>query len=80
MFTSEPFPTSFNRYRVLTWPPTRADRWRAALAAAIAAVALWWERGRSRHALATLGDQELRDIGVTHAEAQMESGKPFWQA
>jgi uncharacterized protein YjiS (DUF1127 family) len=80
MLTSEPFPTSFNRYRVLTWPPTPADRWRDALAAAIATVALWWERGRSRRALATLGDHELCDIGITRAEAQLESAKPFWQA
>ena len=76
----DPFPTSFNNCRVLTWPPTRADRWRAAVAAVIAAVALWWERGRSRHVLATLGDHELCDIGITRAEAQLESAKPFWQA
>jgi uncharacterized protein YjiS (DUF1127 family) len=79
MVTSEPFPTSFNKYRVLTWPPTRADRCRAALTAAIATVALWWERGRSRHMLATLDDHELRDIGVTRAEAQLESEKSFWR-
>ena len=80
MFTSEPFPTTFNRYRVLNWPPTRADRWRAALAAATAAVILWWERDRSRRVLATLGDHELHDIGVTRADAELESAKPFWQA
>jgi uncharacterized protein YjiS (DUF1127 family) len=50
------------------------------VAAVIAAVALWWERGRSRHVLATLGDHELRDIGITQTEAQLESEKPFWQA
>jgi len=79
MFVSEPFPTSFNKYRVLSWPPTRADRWRAGLTATTATVALWWERGRSRRALAVLGDHELRDIGVTRAEAEVEGAKPFWK-
>ena len=78
MFTSEPFPTSFNTYRVLTWPPTHTDRCRAVLMAAIATVVLWWERGRSRRVLATLDGHELQDIGVTRAEAQLEVEKPFW--
>jgi len=79
MLTSEPFPTSFNRYRVLTWPPTPADRWRTGLATAIAMAALWWERGRSRRVLARLDDHALTDIGVTRTEAQIESAKPFWE-
>ncbi|HUL07864.1 MAG TPA: DUF1127 domain-containing protein [Candidatus Acidoferrum sp.] len=78
MLASEPFPISFNRYRVLTWPPTRADRWRANLIAAMAALVLWRERGRGRRVLAGLDDHELRDIGVTRAQAQLESAKPFW--
>ena len=80
MATSRPFPTSFNTYRVLTWPPTRTDRFRAVLTAAIATIALWWQRGCSRRALTVLGDHELRDIGVTRTEAQLEASKPFWQA
>jgi uncharacterized protein YjiS (DUF1127 family) len=78
MLTSEPFPTSFNKYRVLSWPPTHADRWRWRIATAIAVADLWWERGRSRRVLAELDDHSLGDIGVTRAEAQLESAKPFW--
>lgn len=78
MLASEPFPTSFNQYRVLTWPPTPADRWRARLATATTTVALWWERGRGRRVLADLDEHSLSDIGVTRAEAQLESAKPFW--
>lgn len=78
MLASEPFPTSFNKYRVLTWPPTPADHWRARLATVIAMAALWWERGRSRRILAGLDDHELRDIGITRTEALLESEKPFW--
>ena len=78
MSRSEPFPTSFNKYRVVTWPPSRTDRWLASVATVFSTVALWWQRGRSRHVLATLDDHHLRDIGVTRADAQLESEKPFW--
>jgi len=78
MLKSEPFPTSFNKYRVVTWPPSRTDRCFTSMAAVFSTIALWWQRGRSRHVLATLDDHLLHDIGVTHAEAQLESEKPFW--
>ena len=39
----------------------------------------WWQRLRSRYELQTLGEQDLRDIGLTSGEAQFESSKPFWQ-
>jgi uncharacterized protein YjiS (DUF1127 family) len=78
MSRSEPFPLSFNRYRVVTWPPSRTDRWRIGVAAAFSTVALWWQRGRSRRVLATLDDHCLHDIGISRADAQVESEKPFW--
>ena len=78
MSRSEPFPASFNRYRVVTWPPSRADRWRIGVGAAFSTIALWWQRGRSRRVLATLDDHRLHDIGVSRADAQVESEKPFW--
>ena len=55
MSRSEPFPPSFNRYRVVTWPPSGTDRWRAGVATVFSTIALWWQRGRSRSVLATLG-------------------------
>lgn len=48
-----------------------------ALVAAHAAVRRWLERRRSRRALAELDDRQLRDIGVTRAEAMCESAR-WW--
>ncbi len=38
----------------------------------------WRRRARSRTELARLGDGELRDIGLTPADAARECRKPFW--
>jgi uncharacterized protein YjiS (DUF1127 family) len=46
--------------------------------AAISIAALWLERGRSRRVLAMLDDHQLHDIGISRADAQVESEKPFW--
>jgi uncharacterized protein YjiS (DUF1127 family) len=78
MSRSGPFPPSFNRYRVVTWPPSGTDRWRAGVATVFSTIALWWQRGRSRSVLATLDDHGLHDIGISRADAQVESEKPFW--
>ena len=42
-----------------------------------AAVKRWWERWRTRQVLAKLNDQQLRDIGVTRAQAMRESRR-WW--
>lgn len=39
----------------------------------------WHERSRTRQELAELSDHLLRDVGITKAEAQWESSKPFWR-
>jgi uncharacterized protein YjiS (DUF1127 family) len=39
----------------------------------LAAVRRWWDRWRTRQALAELNEQQLRDIGVTRAQALRES-------
>ena len=41
---------------------------------------LWHERSRQRRRLMTLDSRLLKDIGLTHADVQRESGKPFWRA
>ena len=38
----------------------------------------WRRRARERAQLARLNDRELKDIGITRAEAQMEANKSFW--
>lgn len=50
-------------------PPTDAglSRW-----------ALFWRRVSTRKALLRLTDEQLRDIGLTRAEANREAHRPFW--
>ena len=43
-------------------------------------VQLWRSRAAERRMLALLGERDLKDIGVSRAEAQVEAEKPFWQA
>lgn len=41
-------------------------------------VGRWIAVARQRRQLAELGDEALRDIGVTPAEAGREAARPFW--
>ncbi|WP_425405677.1 DUF1127 domain-containing protein [Hwanghaeella sp.] len=44
----------------------------------VAVLRCWWERRQQRVALAGLDDQMLKDIGVSEAERNRETRKPFW--
>jgi uncharacterized protein YjiS (DUF1127 family) len=44
-----------------------------------ARIVQWWQRLRSRYELTSLDEAGLRDIGLSHSEAEFESSKPFWQ-
>jgi uncharacterized protein YjiS (DUF1127 family) len=46
---------------------------------AVRLAAMWNERARQRDALAELDDRQLRDLGLTRAQAVRESGMPFWR-
>ncbi len=46
----------------------------------LAIVATWHARAKERRALATMNDNELRDIGITRADVWAEMDKPFWRA
>lgn len=39
----------------------------------------WGARSAQRHRLAMLEDRMLKDIGLSRADADRESGKWFWQ-
>lgn len=39
----------------------------------------WWQNYRSRRQLEMLCHYELKDIGVSRAEALEEARKPFWR-
>ncbi|HEV2550002.1 MAG TPA: DUF1127 domain-containing protein [Stellaceae bacterium] len=63
----QPYESGFSRLRIL--------------AAAVQYLAAeWHRRARSRAELAQMSDHDLRDIGITRAEAAYESAKPFWRA
>ena len=40
---------------------------------------LWFERAQQRKELSELSDHQLKDIGITRDEAEMESNKKFWE-
>ena len=50
------------------------------LAQAYEQIMSWLERARQRRQLAQLGDHMLKDIGLTRADVDAETSKPFWQA
>ena len=39
----------------------------------------WVEVHRQRRALLALGDDMLKDIGISRAQADAEGSKPFWR-
>jgi len=43
------------------------------------AIGRWQDRAAERHQLGSLDDRMLADIGVSHAAACNEAGKPFWR-
>jgi uncharacterized protein YjiS (DUF1127 family) len=40
----------------------------------------WRRRFDDRRSLAAMSDRSLRDIGLTHYDADWEARKPFWRA
>ena len=42
-------------------------------------VSLWLRRLRERAELARFDERDLRDLGLTRADADYEVGKPFWR-
>jgi len=53
---------------------------RRGLERALATLELWRRRTRERHALLSLDDHILRDVGLTRREVELEGRKPFWRA
>ena len=45
----------------------------------IGTVRQWRRRARERGQLAALDDRMLKDIGLTRADAEFLSSKPFWR-
>jgi uncharacterized protein YjiS (DUF1127 family) len=45
----------------------------------LATLGEWRRRNREREELAALDDRMLKDIGLTRADAEFLSNKPFWR-
>lgn len=78
MASGDPFPACAIQRTVL-WHLVLFDRWRRVLTVIAATVSVWLERSRSRRALAAFDDHQLRDIGISRADAWRESSKRFWR-
>ena len=39
----------------------------------------WQDRARQRHRLGEMDDHLLRDVGLSRADLEHESAKPFWR-
>ncbi len=39
----------------------------------------WRARVNQRRRLAALEDHQLKDMGISRADAEREAGKPFWR-
>jgi uncharacterized protein YjiS (DUF1127 family) len=54
----------------------RTIAWRRA---ALARLDEWRQRSAGRQELLKLTERDLRDIGITRNDAQVEANKPFWE-
>ncbi len=61
------------------WPQPERPR-RASASSMWQRLDTMWQRRRSRQRITQLDAAQLRDIGVTFAEAEAEANKPFWKA
>ena len=46
--------------------------------AVVKGIFTWQDRARERHRMQALSDAMLRDIGISRADIDRESRKPFW--
>lgn len=60
------------------WPALPPEK-RPFLARLLAAVREFRRRHRSRRGLVRLDPHLLKDIGLSHGEAEFEASKPFWR-
>ncbi|VVO15242.1 DUF1127 domain-containing protein [Pseudomonas fluorescens] len=60
-------------------PKTRQRTFIQALGRLFAAIARSRERARTRRLLGQLNDQQLADLGLSHADRIVELDKPSWR-
>ncbi len=68
-----------NRLLDLSLPHARRPSLLRLMARLIAATGQSMKRARTRRLLAQLNEQQLSDIGISHADRLAELDKPFWR-
>jgi uncharacterized protein YjiS (DUF1127 family) len=71
---------SFRGHRQAVSVPSLWDKAGTAAGGVVTALMVWHDRVRERRALLGLNDLQLRDIGISRADAGSEGEKPFWRA
>ena len=71
---------SFRGHRQAVSVPSLWDKAGTAAGGLLTTLMVWHERVRERRALLGLNDLQLRDIGISRADAAGEGDKPFWRA
>ena len=56
-----------------------SNRLGSLLMAVLVSIDAMAERHRSRNALSALNDEQLKDIGLSRADAYREASRPFWR-
>ncbi|GEM_PF-558065 len=56
------------------------DRFNHAIRRGLVTLREWRRRSRERYQIAALDDRMLKDIGISRADAEFLSDKPFWRA
>ena len=71
---------SFRGHRQAVTVPSPWAKAGAAAGNVVTRLIVWHDRARERRALLGLSDMQLRDIGISRADAGGEGEKPFWRA
>jgi len=70
---------SFRGHRQAVSVPSLWDKAGTAAGGLLTTLMVWHDRVRERRALLGLNDLQLRDIGISRADAGSEGEKPFWR-
>jgi len=74
---AEPFERAVTRLAVLGLRALKRSQQHVASFAAL--IDQWRQRGRDRALLREMREHQLRDLGLTRADALVEADKPFWR-